>query len=153
MKKYICICLLLVLCTGLVACGQLEDTNGEQDTSLATLTKEELLATFSGNSRIGAVQTKVGDSVRFKVQRLSGVLVLEDVRATERTQKLTFTVDSTLQKGNACIYVRCGDKILGQFTPGQSDSLTLEQPAPGLYQLCVAGESAKLELSATIQAE
>ena len=153
MKKYICICLLLVLCTGLVACGQLEDTNGEQETGLATLTKEELVATFTGSSTIGTFHSKAGDTLSYKALKLSGVVVLDSIKVTDQTSKLTVSVQSQLERGNLCIYLRCDGKILGQFTPGQSDSLTLEQPTPGQYELCVAGESAKFELSATIQAE
>ncbi|MBQ7379537.1 MAG: hypothetical protein IJW70_07680 [Clostridia bacterium] len=151
MKRYLCIGLLLIVCLGMVACGQIEDTNGEDDYSLATITKEELVKSASNSSQVGFLHTQVNDKHTYKVAKFSGVEMLESVRATESTKSITFTVESTRESGNLYIYVRCDGEIVGEFAVGGSDSLILEQPAPGKYELCIAGESASFEMTATIQ--
>ena len=48
MKRYLCIGLLLVVCLSMAACSaHIEDTNGADDHSLTTITKEELLGNSS----------------------------------------------------------------------------------------------------------
>lgn len=150
MKRYWTIGLVLVLCLGLVCCGQIEDTNGDADASLAVLTKQDLLDSNS-SSKVGFVRTKLNDTITLKVNQFSGVEAVESVRTTQSTERLTFSVQSTLQSGNLYVYVRCDGQIIGDFEIGQSDSLMIEQPAPGKYELCIAGESASFDLTATIQ--
>lgn len=150
MKRYICIGLLLAVCLGMVACGQIEDVNGENDHSLATLTKEELVKGASSSSKVGFLHTQLNDKHTFKVSKFSGVEVLESVRADDKTQSITFTVDSTHSGGNLYLYVRCDGQIVGDFEIGTKDDLVLENPAPGKYEICVAGESASYELNLTI---
>ena len=153
MKRYWIFGLILAICLGLVACGQIEDTNGEDDYSLATITKEELVKGASSSSQVGFLHTQVNDKHTYKVAKFSGVEVLESVRATESTQSITFTVESTRESGNLYIYVRCDQEIVGEFAIGKGDSLILEQPAPGKYELCIAGESASFEMTVIIQKE
>ena len=150
MKRILILAMALLLCTGLVACGQIEDANGEEETGLAVITKDELLESNS-SSKVGYVRTQLNDTLTLKVKQFSGVEAVESVSVSKNTECLAFSVQSTLESGNLCIYVRCNGMIVGEFTPGQKDSLTIEKPAPGKYELCIAGESASFELTATIQ--
>ena len=150
MKRYWIIGLILAMCLGLVACGQIEDTNGEQDYSLATITEEQLVKGTNSSSKVGFLHTQINNSHTFKVNKFSGVEAIESVRATESTKSITFLVESTRNSGNLYVYVRCDGQIVGDFEIGARDDLVLENPAPGKYELCVAGESASYELSVTI---
>ena len=138
------------MCLGLVACGQIEDTNGEQDYSLATITEEQLVKGTNSSSKVGFLHTQINDSHTFKVNKFSGVEAIESVRATENTKSITFLVESTRNSGNLYVYVRCNGQIVGDFEIGARDDLVIENPAPCKYELCVAGESASYELSVTI---
>lgn len=151
MKRYLCIGLILLLCLGLVACDQIEDTNGEEDPSLAVLTEQDLLKGYNSSVMVGFISTKINDKLTCKANQFSGVKELESIRATNGTQSLTFDVQSTLGSGNLRIYVRSDGRIVGDFEVGKRDTLTIEQPAPGEYELCIAGESASFEITATIQ--
>lgn len=150
MKRYWIFGLILVICLGLVACGQIEDTNGEQDYSLATITEEQLVKGTNSSSKVGFLHTQINDSHTFKVNKFSGVEAIESVRATESTKSIIFLVESTRKSGNLFVYVRCDSQIVGEFEIGARDDLVIENPAPGKYELCVAGESASYELSVTI---
>ncbi len=150
MKRYWIIGLILAMCLGLVACGQIEDTNGEQDYSLATITEEQLVKGTNSSSKVGFLHTQINNSHTFKVNKFSGVEAIESVRATESTKSITFLVESTRNSGNLYVYVRCDGQIVGDFEIGTKDDLVIENPAPGKYELCVAGESASYELSVTI---
>ena len=150
MKRILILAMALLLCTGLVACGQIEDANGEEETGLAVITKDELLESNS-SSKVGYVRTQINNTLTLKVNQFSGVEAVDSISVSNGTERLTFSVQSTLNSGNLYIYVRHDGRIVGEFTPGQKDSLTLEQPAPGKYELCIAGESASFELSATMQ--
>ena len=150
MKRYWIIGLILAMCLGLVACGQIEDTNGEQDYSLATITEEQLVKGTNSSSKVGFLHTQINNSHTFKVNKFSGVEAIESVRATESTKSITFLVESTRNSGNLYVYVRCDGQIVGDLEIGTKDDLVIENPAPGKYELCVAGESASYELSVTI---
>ncbi len=150
MKRYWIFGLILAMCLGLVACGQIEDTNGEDDYSLATITEEQLVKGTNSSSKVGFLHTQINDTHTFKVNKFSGVEVLESIRATESTKSITFLVECTRNSGNLYVYVRCDGQIVGDFEIGTKDDLVIENPAPGKYELCVAGESASYELSVTI---
>ena len=150
MKRFWIFGLILAMCLGLVACGQIEDTNGEQDYSLATITEEQLVKGTNSSSKVGFLHTQINNSHTFKVNKFSGVEAIESVRATESTKSITFLVECTRKSGNLYVYVRCDGQIVGEFEIGAKDDLVIENPAPGKYELCVAGESASYELSVTI---
>ncbi len=153
MKRYLCIGLLLVVCLSMVACGQIEDTNGADDYSLATLTKEDLLKKVSSSSQAGFLHTQLNDKHTYKVTKFSGVEVLEEIHVKQNAKQLTISASSTLNSGNLYVYVRCDGVIVGDFAIGQNDTVTLENPPSGDYELCIAGESASFELSVTITQE
>ena len=153
MKRYWIIGLILAMCLGLAACGQIEDTNGEDDYSLATITEEQLVKGTNSSSKVGFLHTQINDSHTFKVNKFSGVEAIESIRATESTKSITFLVECTRNSGNLYVYVRCDGQIVGDFEIGTKDDLVIENPAPGKYELCVAGESASYELNLTITKE
>ena len=130
MKRYWIIGLILAMCLGLVACGQIEDTNGEDDYSLATITEEQLVKGTNSSSKVGFLHTQINNSHTFKVNKFSGVEAIESVRATESTKSITFLVESTRKSGNLYVYVRCDGQIVGDFEIGEKDELVLENPHP-----------------------
>ena len=150
MKRYWIFGLILAMCLGLVACGQIEDTNGEDDYSLATITQEELIKGTNSSSKVGSMHTQINDKHTFQDSKFSGDEAIESVRATESTKSITFLVESTRESGNLYVYVRCDGQIVGDFEIGSRDDLVIENPTPGKYELCVAGESASYELNVTI---
>ena len=146
MKRYLCIGLLLVVCLSMVACGQhIEDTNGTDDYSLTNITQKELLGN-SGAVRFMSIRSEVNDKIEYSVDKFTGVEAVEEVRVKQGASRVTFAVNTTLESGNLYVYVRHDGQIVGEFAIGQNDTVTLENPPAGKYELCTAGESAKFKL-------
>lgn len=146
MKRYLCIGLLLIVCLSMVACMQhVEDTNGADDHSLTTITKEQLLGSSSAIKTI-SVRSEANGKIEYSVDKFTGVEKVEEVRVKDGTDSITFAVNTTLTEGNMYVYVRRDGQIVGELAIGKNDALTLEKPAPGKYELCIAGESANFEM-------
>lgn len=146
MKRYLCIGLLLIVCLSMVACMQhIEDTNGADDYSLTTITKEQLLGNASAISVL-SVRTEVNDKIKYSVGKFTGVEQVEEVRVKDDADSITFAVNTTLEEGNMYVYVRHDGQIVGELAIGKDDALTIEKPVPGKYELCIAGESAKFKM-------
>ena len=62
MKRILILAMALLLCVGFVACGQIEDANGEEETGLAVITKDELLESNS-SSKVGYVRTQINNTL------------------------------------------------------------------------------------------
>ena len=145
MKRYLCIGLLLVVCLSMVACGQIEDTNGADDFSLVTITQKDLVG-GGFSSKAMTARFDVNGKIEYSVGKFSGVEVVEEVRVKQGASSVTFAVNTTLESGNLYVYVRHDGQIVGELAIGQNDTLTLENPPAGKYELCTAGESAKFKL-------
>lgn len=153
MKRYLCIGLLLIVCLSLAACDlkvdfnleHIEDTNGADDHSLTTITKEELLGN-GGAIQFMTVRSEVNNKIEYSVGKFTGVETVEEVRAKSGVKSITFKVNTTLEEGNMYVYVRHDGQIVGELAIGKDDALTIEKPTPGKYELCVAGESAKFKM-------
>ena len=145
MKRYLCIGLLLVLCLGMVAFGQIEDTNGADDYSLVTITNKDLVGS-SFSSKAMSTRLDINGKIEYTVGKFSGVEVVEEVRVKQGASRVTFAVNTTLESGNLYVYVRHDGQIVGEFAIGKDDVLVLEKPTAGKYELCIAGESAKFKM-------
>ena len=153
MKRYLCIGLLLIVCLSLAACdlkvnfnlNHIEDTNGADDYSLTTITKEELLGN-SGAVKLLSVRSEGNDKIEYSVDKFTGVEMVEEVRVKDGVGSITFAVNTALTEGNMYVYVRCDGQIVGELAIGKDDALTIEKPTPGKYELCIAGESAKFKM-------
>ena len=146
MKRYLCIGLLLIVCLSMVACSaHIEDTNGADDHSLTTITREELLGN-SGAIQFMTVRSQVNDKIEYSVGKFTGVEKVEEVRAKSGAKSITFKVNTTLEEGNMYVYVRHDGQIVGEFAIGREDMLTVENPTEGKYELCIAGESASFKM-------
>lgn len=153
MKRYLCIGLLLIVCVSLAACDlkvdfnlkHIEDTNGADDHSLTTITKEQLLGN-SGAVKLLSVRSQVNDKIEYSVDKFTGVEMVEEVRVKNGVGSITFAVNTTLTEGNMYVYVRHDGQIVGELAIGKDDALTIEKPTSGKYELCIAGESAKFKM-------
>ena len=150
MKRYLIVALTLILCVGFVACSHIEDTNGETETGLATLTNTELTAKAPSYTTTVSVRSEVNGQSTLKVKKFSGVDRLDSVRVKEGAASVNFTVSTTLTSGNLYVYVYKDGKILGDLSLCKGATLKLESPAAGEYELRIAGESAEFTVSYSI---
>lgn len=151
MKRYLIVALTLILCVGFVACSHIEDTNGETETGLATLTNTELTAKAPSYTTTVSVRSEVNGQSTLKVKKFSGMNVLDSVRVKEGTNSVTFTASTELMSGNFYVFVYKDGKILGDLSLCQGATLKLESPEAGEYQLRIAGESAEFLVTYSIE--
>lgn len=137
----------------------IEDTNGENDYSLNTITKEEIEATLSdytirwfGESFEGD-KTSVGDEVlsRYDCDRAymqaksySGIRPLQVTKTSENT--IQFSVNSTVKSGNFAIIIFVENEYYCEVEINKSENIVLENIADKTVLIKVAGESADVTI-------
>lgn len=139
--------LLLPLCS-CSSVQHIEDTNGAEDTSLCTLTEEELVSPHPKCLTQGSSISHYKNMVYFLPLKMSGVKTLDKftVKAGETYE---FTGAVTVNSGNVCIYVICDGKIVLDIPTGLFNSLPLSG-VEGKCELRAAAESAKFSLDISI---
>ena len=132
------VCLMLAL--SLSACiGHIEDTNGDDDFSLVTITDSDLVSGKSNSLTNNSMKTTIGNKTTHKYGKFSGIITLETIRVT--TGK-TITTTMSVTAGNCRLVLVKDGQIVYDFNINGSDSVTLES---GTYYLRIAGESAKVD--------
>ena len=157
----IIVCCLLCSCT--VIHGKLfveiKDKNGD-DISLVVLTQEDICAeipesycmSFYSSSKeteeIGDWFYDVDDEVNLSANSLfSGV---DYAQATYgKTNSISFSVTSVLTEGNLAIFLIDLDSmaIIHKFEVNTTETLELENTLDGKYEIRIAGESAKFDIT------
>ncbi|MHB1153481.1 MAG: hypothetical protein ACYCWE_15505 [Eubacteriales bacterium] len=171
MKKYILLIIIfaLLLFTG---CSPIEDTNGEADKSLVTIT-EEKLKTISGSVSTFNSQ-KTGspsrqhykdsggisdeeydyDNIEFSFNRLNGTQKAM-ITYLKKGQQVKVEFSSEISKGNFGAVILSPDKahILERFLPDEEKTIHITAEADGDYLLVIAGESCEgnLKIKRTVQ--
>ena len=142
-RKLLCLALCAILLLPcLTACAsQIEDTNGE-DTTLCTLTQEDLLGDSVSHNAIGMVRSQLGDKQTLRANKLSGVYEFNSYVADGGT--LTVTLSATLHAGNLRAVLLCEGEYVQDVPLGEEQAATVEN-ATGKYQVRLGAESAKLD--------
>ena len=140
--------LLIAICITCVGCvSQIEDTNGESDTSLCSITDQDIV---KGNSAVsvGSVSNKRNDRGTLSVNKFSGVQTVDTINVRDVAESVTCT--ATVESGNfRVVIVRDGKIYADMKTDGAPNTITLTEP--GKYDLKIAGESAKFEMEYKIK--
>jgi len=141
MKKYICILAIICLLLSLTGCvmTSYEDTNGEADYSLQTITEENILQGM-GSSSIMSSQMTVNNKTVFKAQTMSGVMELVEKRLAG--QPLDLIVSCQINKGNARLVLVIDGQIVHDFALQEANQRFTLENVTGKVCLKLAGESA-----------
>lgn len=143
MKKALLAVLLAAITLAFTGCGQIEDTNGENNFALQTITDENIVEGMNVVT-FASARTSSGNKESLSVGKLSGVLDLYTGTAKEKT--VVLTVDCNVTAGNARLVVVYDGKIVHEFDlHKQGQSFVLEN-AKGDFALKLAGESAAFEV-------
>lgn len=141
-----------LLCLGflLVGCniGQIEDTNGESDFTIETISDKKIISRSSSNFIANSVTNKIGSNTSIKVGKFSGVKELETTRVSNQT--LTYEIESNCTYGNFRIVIVHNSEIIRDVAINSSEIITINN-ANGTYYLKIVGESAKFSLDYSIQ--
>ena len=135
-----------------------EDVNGPEDTSLATVTAEEVLAGENSYSatmlRSGGIgsRTNVGgrldeydsDYRTVSARKISGVLTIQATNVD--SDKLTLEIDTTLLAGNMEIFVIVDGEVVRTAEVNRTETITLTDIAGKDVVVKIGAESAQMEI-------
>lgn len=135
------------------------DTNGEQDTRLASLTMGDLLSdtdsfsafgsrySFSGSkSNVDENLQKVDrDVCEYQFRKISGIKTLQATKVDSDT--LTIEIDSTLSAGNAEIVILIDGEYYTHVVLNQIDAIVIHQVSNKLVKVQMGAESAELSVT------
>jgi len=148
MKKLLATVICAVCLLSLMSCAShIEDTNGAENTSLCSLTDEDII---DGTSSVAqkSVSNKRNDRGSMRIEKFSGVQLVDSMNVRDKAETLTCTVN--LKSGNFRVVIVKDGKIFADIkTDGTEDSVTLTQS--GKYELKIAGESANFEMEYKIK--
>lgn len=133
--------IILALC--LCSCKQIEDTNGEDNYQLQTISDERIISEKGSTVKVGSVSTKVNNKGTYKVKKFSGVETLFSIDGSNH--HITVTITSEIKAGNFKIVLVNEKQIVKVFNLNCTQSVTIEN-ATGRYDLKIAGESANFSI-------
>jgi hypothetical protein len=141
MKKLFCTLLTVCILLSFAGCKlpSYEDTNGEADFSLQTITEEDILRA-AGSTKIMASKVSINDNTVCKAQTMSGVETLFSERLKNET--LDLTVSCAITKGNARLVLILDDKIIHDFAINEENQHITLDNVTGKVCLRLAGEAA-----------
>lgn len=142
MKRAFVVLSVIAFLLSLVSCmSHIEDDNGD-DTSLCTLTERDIIECTSSLS-YKSVKNKTNDKGNVRVDKFSGVQVVDSITVKEENKIVTCSVNIT--SGNLrVVIVRDGEIFADIKTDGEESSVALTRS--GRYTLKIAGESACFDL-------
>src|SRR5690554_4610017 len=106
--------LLLTLSLLLVGCsiGQIEDTNGDEDYTIETISNEKIIRGGSSAS-LGSIQTTVNGNTKYKVDKFSGIKTIETFRLNNESFNLSIMCE--VEKGNFMVALTTDSEIVKVF--------------------------------------
>ncbi len=151
MKKIICILLVLMFALTITGCGvEIADENGPDDTSLATITEENII-----NLDLGAAGYSMSPGsddenymttlTKFKGKEFSGVA---DLYTTNYIGKSDVTIDLTtiqVDSGNFLVCVVLDDEIVYEFNNEDMMQTCELKDIKGTLSVRIAGETAEFK--------
>ena len=146
--KRLFVLILIVFCLALTSCnvGHIADTNGDEDTSLSTLTKEDIF-TYINSVSFGTVSKNNSKEFSLTCKKLSGNYLVKTI--TPNGRNLSITVASTISKGNAYIaLIKDGQVVEEINNNGQNVYITGYTNSE--IELRVLGESCEFEIKVYI---
>lgn len=146
--KRLFVLILIVFCLALSSCnvGHIADTNGDEDTSLSTLTKEDIF-TYRNSVSFGTVSKNNSKEFSLTCKKLSGNYLVKTI--TPNGRNLSITVASTISKGNAYIaLIKDGQVVEEINNNGQNVYITGYTNSE--IELRVLGESCEFEIKVYI---
>jgi len=143
-------------CFGLLM-EHIEDTNGAEDTSLAVITKEEVLSwskNYLADDEVVVDATQADPWAKYAASKFSGVRNVFQAQVgkeiPEGIGSIMFKFDVTLSEGNFYIALLQDGVVYQEISTSGEYTVTVNNPS-GNYVVVIAGESAKVSLKSIIQ--
>lgn len=149
MKKIWALILAGCMCLALVGCGtEYEDTNGEDDFSLQTITDEEIINLETGASGLSYSEEHLGDlihSSEYSSKNFNGVEQIYSTSFILPSDIHVYIGHMNVKSGNFKLVAVNNDEIIHEFDLDTFGEDFLFEDLEGDFSIHVAGESAAFE--------
>lgn len=148
MKKLLSLILVGVMCLVLVACGkEYEDSNGEDDFSLQTITDENIINLETGASGLTYTEQNIGalHSSEYSSKNFNGV---EQIYLTDyigKSDVYVYIGHMNVKSGNFKMVAINNDEIIHEFDLDAFGEEIYFEDIKGPFSIHVAGESAAFD--------
>lgn len=146
MKKIMSLLLAAAMCFGLAGCGTVyEDTNGEDDYTLQTITDENIIALDIGASGLSYSEDSLDGatiSSEFSAKSFNGVERIFFANYILPSDVCVYIGTMDVRSGNFKLAVVNDDEIIHEFAPDTFGETFYFEDITGDFSICVAGEDA-----------
>lgn len=136
--------LLVLICALITTCAcffkHIEDTNGEEDISLCSITEERLCQSGTSYVVMAYVSSHINNTYNFSAEKMSGVRELISFNASSNNS-YAFNITSSVTRGNLRLYFLNKGKIAEDVEIGGTDRVVISGIS-GKCELRAAAESA-----------
>ena len=163
--KFLAVVLAMVLMTccmtgcfsDLFLLEHIEDVNGAEDTSLATITKEEAVAwtkNYLADNEVEVPATQADPWAKYSSDKFSGARNIFQAKVGQEIPQgigqIMFKFDVTVTEGNFYVVLLQDGVVYAEVSTAGASTITVNNPS-GHYIVLIAGESAKVSLQTIIQ--
>lgn len=146
MKKVMSLMLAAAMCLSLAACGtEYEDTNGEEDYTLQTITDENIIALDIGASGLSYSEDSLDGatiSSEFSAKSFNGVERIYFASYILPSDVNVYIGTMNVKSGNFKLAVVNNDEIIHEFALDTFSETFCFEDITGDFFICVAGEDA-----------
>lgn len=148
MKKIWTLLFVLLLCFSLAGCSkEYEDTNGDDDFTLQTITDENIIHLETGASNLTYKESKIGalKSAEYSSKNFNGVEQIFLTSFWGKSDVEIYIGHMNVKKGNFKLAVIHNDKIIKEIPLDAFGETYLFEDLDGTFSVHIAGESAAFE--------
>ena len=148
MKRILQMILVLGMCFALVGCGEeYEDTNGDENFKLQTITTENIINRDIGSSGITYEELSVGDvtSTEYKSKNFNGVEQIYQTNFIGKSDIQVYIGHMNVKSGNFKLAIINDGKIIDEIPLDAFGDTFLYEDLKGEFAIHVAGESAAFD--------
>lgn len=144
MKKLLGIFLMLLLCVTLAGCKEYEDTNGDDDFTLQTITDENIIHLETGASNLTYKESNIGalKSAEYTSKNFNGVEQLYLTSFWGKSDIEIYIGHMNVKKGNFKLAVINNDEIIKEIPLDAFGETYRFEDLEGDFSIHLAGESA-----------
>ena len=149
MKKILCLLMAMGFAMMAVGCGiePIEDTNGPDDYTLATITEENIINQDLGASAYSMSpgsedENYMTELTKFKGKEFSGVTQLYMTNYIGKSDVIVDVSNLTVDAGNFALFVLLDGQIVHEFKVGELMQTFELRDIKGTFEIVMAGETA-----------
>lgn len=154
MKKLLCAALATMFSFTLVGCGETyEDTNGEDNFALQTITDENIIKQNIGASGLSYSETEIGPitTSEYSAKNFNGVECIYETTYIGKSDVTVYVGTMNVKSGNFKMAVVLDDEIIKEIPLDAFGEDFYFEDIKGHFQLVVAGESAAVEFYVNVE--